>query len=360
MRTTALLSFATGALMSACQAGGAGDVLDQVDANLSCTIPTSEIVSGGPGIDGIPALHDPTFVTPADAGADYLRDQDRVIGLLIGDTALAIPLNILWWHEVVNLDLGALHLAVTHCPLTGSSLVFDRSVIENRTLGVSGLLFQNNLLMYDRDEPFSLWPQMLRGARCGRKAGTDLPMVPSLEMAWSGWRALHPTSRVVSRETGFARDYQRYPYGDYDREDNANLLFPIAIDGRRPPKERVLGIPAQTTGGVALPFGTLNDLGGLAAVTVSHEGRSLVVLWDRVSWTAAAFETFVGGQTRGFQVADGAIVDDGGSTWRIDGLATSGPLAGTRLTPLADAFVAYWFAWAAFYPDATLWEGGGA
>lgn len=358
MRSSTLLVFSVPLLATACGGGAVSDVLDSVSADLSCTIPQSQIVSGGPGIDGIPALHNPTFVRAADPGATYLRDDDRVMGLLIGETPFAIPLNILWWHEVVNLDVDDLHLAVTHCPLTGSSLVFDRSAIGNVTLGVSGLLFNNNLLMYDRDDPFSLWPQMLRGARCGTKTGIDLPMFPSFEMTWAAWRTMHPTTGVVGSQTGFGRDYQRYPYGDYDREDNGNLLFPIAVDARRPPKERVLGIPGQGNADVVLPFGTLNELGTRAAVAVSLDGRTVVVFWDRTSWSAAAFETELGGQTLTFQVADGAVVDDGGSTWRVDGLATGGPLAGQRLRPVADAFVAYWFAWAAFYPDASLWEGG--
>jgi hypothetical protein len=344
-------------LAAACGADEVGGVSSSVTPDLSCTIPTSQIVSGGPGIDGIPALHNPFFVSPADPDAAYLRDDDRVIGLVIDETPYAIPLNILWWHEIVNLDIADLRLAVTHCPLTGSSLVFDRSAIDGLTLGVSGLLFKNNLLMYDRDDPISLWPQMLRGARCGRKAGTGLPMVPGFEMTWGAWRALHPATQVVSSESGFGRDYQEYPYGDYDREDNANLLFPMPVDRRRPPKERVLGIPGRSDAGLALPFGVLNDVGARATVPVTLDDRSVVVFWDRLSRSAVAFETQLDGQTLTFGVVNGRFVDDGGSTWRLDGLATDGPLAGTRLTPLSDAFVAYWFAWAAFYPEAALWTG---
>jgi hypothetical protein len=354
MRVRFSAVFVLAVFASAC---GSDEVLDP-PVSLNCSIPEDQIVSGGPGIDGIPALDNPTFVSGGDEAAAYLREDDRVIGLLIGGEALAVPLNILWWHEIVNLDVGDLQLAVTHCPLTGSSLVFDRSAIASVTLGVSGLLFRNNLLMYDRNDPFSLWPQMLRGARCGPRTGSALPMFPSFEMTWAAWRALHPATTVVGEETGFSRDYQLYPYGSYDREDNAGLLFPIAIDGRRPPKERVLGIPDASGAGVGLPFGGLDALGAVAVVALDLDGEPVVVFWDRASRTAAAFEARLGNETLAFEAGTAGIVDDGGSTWRVDGLATEGPRAGTRLVPVAESFIAYWFAWAAFYPDAELWTEG--
>jgi hypothetical protein len=360
MRPTILASSGLALLLAACGGDGAAGpgALAGVDLQLTCTIPNDQIFPGGPGIDGIPALHNPTLVQFGDPTATYLRDFDRVMGLLIAGAPVAVPLNILWWHEIVNLDVAGLSLAVTHCPLTGSSLVFDRGVIGERTLGVSGLLYQNNLLMYDRDEPISLWPQMLRGARCGRRTGTDLPMYPSIEMTWAGWRSLHPNTTVVSASTGYSRDYQRYPYGSYDQPNNRQLLFPLPIDGRRPPKERVLGIPEDPTGGIAIPFGALDALGALAAVSFVRDGQPFVVFWDRSTWTAMAFRTTARGQSLAFDVVDERIVDtETGSIWQVDGLATSGQLAGERLEPIADAFVAFWFAWAEFYPDAELWRG---
>jgi hypothetical protein len=248
----------------AASVGGCLNSVSQVPTRgaLECTIPKSLIFDGGPGKDGIPALSNPRLVRIDDPGAQYLREEDRVIGLLVDGQPIAVPLNIEWWHEIVNFDLGSRHLAVSHCPLTGSSLVFDRAAAENGTFGVSGLLFMNNLIMYDRGTAESFWPQMLRGARCGPKTGTDLLMFPALEMTWTGWKSLHPDTKVVSSETGVARDYRVYPYGNYDQPDNPSLLFPMpaGIDQRRPPKERVLGIPQGPDGGIALPFGALRQL----------------------------------------------------------------------------------------------------
>jgi len=354
-RQAALLLLGGPALL-AC---GADPVSSGASDETVCSIPTSQIHNGGPGKDGIPALSDPTLARPGEAGAAYLRDDDRVIGIDLDGDQLAVPLNILWWHEIVNVRVGSRRVAVTHCPLTGSSLVFDREPLGGREFGVSGLLYLNNLIMYDRTASESLWSQMVRGPVCGT-AVDRLTMLPAVEMTWSAWRQLYPNAPVVSSETGYRRNYQVSGYGDYGDRDNPSLLFPLpgGIDTRRPPKERVLGIAQGLQGGIAFPFGTLADGGQVAAVETATLGRPLVILWDGAAQAAMAFEALLEDGTRlNFRVEGGRVVDEqSGSSWRFDGVAIDGPRAGQRLTPVADAYVAYWFAWAAFHPATRLWN----
>jgi hypothetical protein len=320
----------------------------------TCSIP-SNLIFNGASKDGIPALTNPLLVSVEDPGTGYLLADDRVVGLDLESGPIALPLNIFWWHEIVNLEVGGRAMAITHCPLTGSSVGFDRAAVEGAEFGVSGLLYQNNLIMYDRTGDESLWPQMLLGARCGPRKGDDLPTLPIVEMTWEAWRTLHPQTLVVSEDTGFNRDYTRYPYGGYDLLDDASTLFPAKIDPRRPPKELVLGIPSQQ-GGLAFPFGLLDELGAVATVTVEAGGESVLILWDRASQAAVAFESIINNQILTFSAANGRITDDQtGSVWRIDGLATEGPLAGQQLSSVPNAFVAYWFAWPEFYPEIKLW-----
>jgi hypothetical protein len=326
-----------------------------------CVIPPADIYNGGPGKDGIPALNDPTLVTVDEPGTGYLLEDERVIGLSSPEGPIAIPLQIMWWHEIVNITVDGRDLAVTHCPLTGSSLAFDRGPLGGVEFGVSGLLYQNNLIMYDRSTNESLWPQMSRGARCGSRVGLDLTMVPVVEMTWGGWRELNPDTRVISSDTGHSRDYRSYPYGNYDFIDNPNLLFPqpSGIDTRRLPKERVLGVPG-IEGGLAYPFGELELAGQVAAI--EHDGEAAafglrVVFWDAASQAAALYERMLDGVNLTFQVSDDVIVDlETGSEWRVDGLSTSGPLEGRRLEPVAEAYVAYWFAWATFESRTLIWS----
>jgi hypothetical protein len=327
------------------------------DGTATCSLPLDEVFDGGPGKDGIPALVDPELFSPQSVVLSYLEPDDRVIGVILDGQPIAVPLNVGWWHEIVNLDYGGMSVAITHCPLTGSSLVFDRKPIGGASFGVSGLLYRNNLIMYDRTTMESLWPQMIRGARCGDHDGTALDMVPAMEMTWAGWSALHFNTLVVAGDDRFGRDYRRYPYGNYDQVGNNELLFPIdRLDRRRPLKERVLGIPNVGDGGVAFPFGALSELGDIGAVEYDTADGPILILWNRFHQTAGAFVPVVDGVRLDIEVDGPFFVDDQtGSQWNVDGQSRAGELFGKRLEPVAEAYVAFWFAWAAFHPDTELW-----
>lgn len=329
----------------------------------NCTIPTDKLVdgTGGRGRDAIPLLSNPKLVSPDAEGASYLAGTDRVIGVLLNGQAFAVPHNILWFHEIANFDnLQGQSIAITYCPLTGSSLGFDRRPVDGATLGVSGLLLRNNLVMYDRNDKESLWPQMNRKAGCGPEVGESLPMIPVVEMSWSHWTGLHPNTKVVSSETGYARRYtaDAYPYPDnYENPQNGRLLFDMSIDRRRPPKERVLGIPVGDDKGLAIPFETLSNGSEARAVEVTVGGEMVIVFWVQEARGAMAYRRpRIDGQSLSFSVDGGKIVDnETGSTWALDGTAIDGPHDGDRLEPVDRAYVAFWFAWAAFHPETEIW-----
>lgn len=349
------LAFSAGACAS--DSLGTPSEIEEIDppSSRECSIPRSKIYGGGPVKDGIPAITDPHWVRVGDPGTEYLLDENRVVGFYIDGEPYAIPLNILWWHEIVNLNLGKTPFSVTHCPLTGSSMAFDRSAAGGAEFGVSGLLFQNNLVMYDRNGAESLWPQMLAGARCGNLDGTALPMVPVMEMEWKGWRTLNPDTRVMPNITGWDRNYTQYPYGGYAQLDNPSVFFPQEVDLRRPPKERGLGI-STFNGGLVFPYGVMDELGELVTIRENVGSIDLVVFWSREFQGAAAYHTDLNGQHLTFGVEAGQIMDEEtGTIWRFDGLGISGPLANERLTPVAEAFIAYWFAWPTFYPEIRIW-----
>jgi len=207
-----------------------------------CLIPQNQIVSGGPGKDGIPALTNPRIVTPGE-GDSFLQEDDLVLGAIVNGEARAYPHGILWWHEIVNDVLGGKPILVTFCPLTGSGIVYDPEV-DGRGLnfGVSGLLFDNNLILFDRSTD-SLWSQMRLEAICGPFQGTRPKLLPVVQATWAAWKSLHPETTVVSFNTGFRRNYDAYPYGSYDQIGNEQLLFPQStVDRRLPLKETVLGV----------------------------------------------------------------------------------------------------------------------
>lgn len=201
-------------------------------------VPASAIEAGGPPRDGIPAIDQPRFVQPARAG---LADADRILGIERHGIARAYPVRILNWHEIVNDRLGDEPIAVTYCPLCGTGIAFDARVGgEAASFGVSGLLYNSDVLLYDRRTE-SLWSQILGRAIAGPLKGTALTSVPIGHTSWAAWRARHSRTEVLSTQTGFQRDYDRDPYDGYDKVPR--LMFDVQHrDQRLPLKAWVMGL----------------------------------------------------------------------------------------------------------------------
>lgn len=322
-----------------------------------CDLFSDKIFDGGPGRDDIPALVHPEIV-PASQAVD-LEPTDRVLGVVRNGAARAYPFEVMWWHEVVNDTVGGEAVLVTYCPLTGSGLAFD-PVIDGKVVefGVSGLIFENNLVMFDRGTE-SLWPQLLTSARCGARSGTQLSLAPIVETTWERWQQLYPQTTVLTNNTGFSRRYGEYPYGSYDLPANQEFFFPGSpINITRPPKELTLGV-LEGNAAVGYPFQGLFDLGNRAAVSDVINSRPIVVLWDGDSQTAIAYDRTVGGQVLQLTVVDNPDAvefrdAETGSIWTQAGLAVSGDLEGSQLTPLDEAYVVFWFSWSVFHRFARL------
>ncbi|UCD25449.1 MAG: DUF3179 domain-containing protein, partial [Gemmatimonadota bacterium] len=346
--TTALTSAILSSACLALDAEPGGEPFD-----LDCSIPTSAIFNGGPGRDGIASLSNPEALTPTRAG---ISDGQRVLGILVNGEARAYPLTILWLHEIINDQLGGESVLVSYCPLTGSGIAFDRSIRgETRSFGVSGLLYENNLIMFDRQTE-SLWNQLLLGAQCGAERGTNLQLIPIVETTLGHWRELHPQTTVVTENTGSGFSYGFYPYGGYAQETNGETLFPgSTYSDERPPKELVLGL-SHAGEDAAYPFGALALLGDLAAINDNVGGRDVVVLWEGQSRTAIAFDRELDGQTLTFSAtARQVIVDEETSSeWNLSGVAVSGPLTGNRLKQIENGYTLFWFAWSVYHPSSKV------
>lgn len=275
------------------------------------TIPVEEIRPGGPARDRIPALNEPASL-PA-AGAPW-SDDEPVIGVHLGGESRAYPLAVLVWHELVNDELGGTPLLVSYCPLCGTALVFDRRLAGGtHRFGVSGLLYQSDLLMFDRESD-SLWSQITAKAVTGPRRGERLTLVRSRIESWSAWRARHPDTTVLSPDTGHRRRYGETPYGDYAL--NERLLFPVEFDHRYHAKMPTLGLRLADGTARAYPASELVQAGGSAS------------------------ESFAGHRVRVSYDPDAQVFD------------VEAPAA-------VDVIEGFWFAWFAFHPDTTVFTSDG-
>jgi len=333
------------------------------------SVPLADFLGGGPPKDGIPAIDSPKYESIAEART-WLVDRSPVISVELDGVARAYPLAILIWHEIVNDTLGDTRIVVTFCPLCNTGLVFERR-IEDTTydFGTTGNLRYSDLVMYDRQTE-SWWQQATGEAIVGELTGTALVFVPAQIVSLEAFASAYPNGDVLSRDTGNQREYGRNPYVGYDEVGTNPFLFDGVVDGRLPPKERVVTIGAGEEA-VAYPFSELRKVGVASGRTV--EGEPVTVFWAPGAASAlgppnigdgadigasGVFRPVVDGRELTFERPggeDSPIVDEEtGSTWSITGLATAGPLAGAQLVPVAHGDH-FWFAWAAFSPQTTIW-----
>lgn len=329
----------------------------------------SEIASGGVGRDGIPPIDDPAFDDFALADT-WLQAASPVIALEIDGIARAYPLAILTRHEIANDILGETPVAVTFCPLCNSAVVFDRRVNgEALRFGVSGLLRNSDLIMWD-DRSQSLWQQLTGEGIVGAHTGALLDIVPSQLVGYGAFKAQYPQGQVLS--TG-GRFYGNNPYVNYDSSERPFLFFGEP-DARLFATERVLGVALD---GMQKAY-AFADLSEARVINDSLGDVHVVAIWQPGSFSAldrssidqsrdvgmaGLFERSIvkvdGDRDDGLALsfyADGdTIVDEQtGSHWNVFGTAIAGELAGAQLQPI-NAFPHFWFAWAAFYPDTSLY-----
>jgi len=228
---------------------GAVDLAEEYDLS-GLVIPEIEIHTLLPR-DAIPALTDPKLSTLAEA--DWLTDDDRIIDVTIGDESVAVPLKILNFHEVANLTVGGVPVAATYCPLCDSVTLVKRTIKvkpadpkadaheEVLEFGVSGALYNSNVLMYDRQHK-GLWSQIGFESISGPMAGTQLDLLPVKIVPWSQYKTDHPNAQVVSIDTGYDRPYDGNPYQRY-MDDKDYIMVPVHAYGNELPKKTLgLGI----------------------------------------------------------------------------------------------------------------------
>tara|TARA_Y100001972_G_scaffold124695_1_gene174426 strand:+ start:7078 stop:8166 length:1089 start_codon:yes stop_codon:yes gene_type:complete len=318
-------------------------------------IPYDNIYDGGPGKDGIPALLNPKLISAAEAS--YLSDADLVIGTLVNGEPRAYPHIILDWHEIINDQAGDQVYTINYCPLTGTGMNWKRNINGSiNTFGVSGLLYNSNLILYDRDTD-SNWSQMRAESVHGRYIGRSADLFPMLETTWLTWKTMYPETMVVSLNTGIDRPYGNYPYvSNQTKEDYREapfLIFPVTNDDDRlHRKERVLGV---RIGGEAKAY-RFNDFEGNTIVrTNTIGGQPVVIIGNASKNFMTAYRSVLGGETLSFSGLDQSelphvMTDNRGNTWDIFGRAVTGPDTGAELI-VAEAYIGYWFAWAAFNPE---------
>ena len=317
-------------------------------------VPEAELEFGA-NRDAIRAVDAPVFTSVDEIS--YLDDEDLLLVMKQEGEVRAYSLNILNWHEIVNDVFGAKNLAVTYCPLTGTGICWNREIDgEVTTFGVSGWLYNSNLIAFDRATE-SYWSQMrvdcINGAYVGRSLGTYQMM----EMSWKALKERLPEAKVLSADTGFDLPYLSYPYYDYRTNDDFFFVPLEFTDDRLPAKEKVLTIIEQGDAKVYPLSHFPTD--EISVINDVFNGQPVVVICQPDQGLITAYKSNLEGAIYEFTAIQGerelVMRDAEGTTWNLFGEGVEGPGTGKQLRAL-EAINGYWFAWTLFFPRAEIYE----
>lgn len=299
-----------------------------------------------------------------------------MFGIVIDGEAHAYPWDILIWHEIVNDEINGKPFSVTFCPLTGTGLLFNRSAISGSTIGVSGKLYENNLVFYDRESD-THWSQVLNLAIYGEKIGQKLKIEPIVETKWKVWKVLHPDTKVLSRSSSselFQRLYNYNIYGDY--RDTDTIWFKTAYNATLAPYDKYfpkalnLVIGTDTSKIKVYPF---EELGKKSVLNEKQENKPFAIFFDKINQLVIPFDSTIDSTLTDETVLKFKLVnatefdlnssqtlsmpvfqDQTGTIWNMLGQAIYGTLEGEKLDQIP-SFNAFWFAVTAFFPEATIY-----
>lgn len=298
--------------------------------------------------DAIPPLDNPAYESVDEAS--WLGDGDVVLGYADGDEAYAYPILILNYHEIVNEEINGRPVLISYCPLCASGIAYDRRLDgETLTFGNTSALYESDLVMYDH-QTGSYWQQVLGEGIVGPMCGEQLEVLPLHRSTWFDWRQMHPDTLVLSRETGYGRNYERDPFSGFaDVLSQGRFPFPVgdtASNGPLAPADMVLTIRREDGIYAYSLTGLMNS------VVNDRLGEEPVVVFSRADGPAgAAFVPVADGQQLTFDMRARTIVDvETGSTWSMEGEAVDGPLRGSQLEPIP-ARVTFWYAIVATTPE---------
>ncbi len=283
-------------------------------------VPFSEIVDNGGGKESIRSINNPTFSEISSSENGYLKDSDLIIGSIANGTAKAYPHRILNFHEIVN----DTKVTINYCPLTGTSFGWNN---DESLFGVSGLLYENNLILYDH-ETDSNWSQLLLKCINGQLIKNEPTIETIIETNWKTWKTLYPNSLVLKGKV-------EQTSNNNDTSVGKERVYTII---NKDEKSKIYNFDTFTNGKV------IKDLFNNKTYLVIGNENLIVSFELNAAQKNLEFNYSFNNTTSFFS-------DNEGNKWSVFGLALSGPRKGDVLKTTISV-VGFRIAIDDFYPNA--------
>ena len=344
-------------------------------------------------------LNNPSFVPREQA--QHMRDDDLVVGLLVGERPRAYP----WWvvrnHHVINdtivvpdpgdapprgdarpawadhvhrppsLDRFAPYVPVliTLCEACSGAACFvpspdgtvDRPLVFAQCRNLGGPDDYNAIGVYTIADmqTHSRWHPFTGRAESGPLEGTELPRLPVAIETWARWSELHPDTLVVIAgeemrtrihagwDVGMGRPGAHSTYTRWAREN------PDEVDDRVRPNALVVGL-SDGEGSLAYAYKALVEADGLVQLEFRGEPYLLV---QSATFGVSVFRRTLGEEVLDFELRSSEplrFADSGGSLWDAQGTAVEGPRKGSSLAVVRGAYLAEWTDWIMAHPGSEV------
>ncbi len=198
-----------------------------------------EMIPGCQKPDCIPSIDNPSWLNSKTCLEKWNKDEEIIVLFNIEDGNIidtyAFPMTILDYHEVVNFQTSnGKKVAMTYCPLCQTATAYNRVLQETELLfGVSGLLLNSALVLYDRNSN-SLFSQVWSKGILGKYTDLNLNQIPFIQSNINDCLEVYPNTKFLSHNTEFPhhqKRYGKYPYGDYKNDEQ--IRFPIKTTSER-------------------------------------------------------------------------------------------------------------------------------
>ena len=320
-------------ILGSCQAS---TETNQTDPN-EWLIPTDNIILNDLK-DFIPSIDEPSFISINQSTLIKVGDYVNVIKH--GDIIRIYPQRITHYHEVVNDNIDDWKYSVTFCPVTGTALVWDRVINGSETtFGVSGMLYNNNLILYDRATE-SHWSQMLGLCVNGQSIRTETNNNQVLEMTFEMAVDLFPDAEVLSPKTGY--DFPYHLKQGQNKLPGHDPFYTVFWDDNK------------------LSFNMEDFPGEITVNNIEFNGKKLIAVGSLKYHFLTVFERELSdGTDLNFSEPDtflpAIFQDSEGNKWDAFGEAIEGPRTGEKLKWVY-GFGGFLFAFEDFWPERHVWQ----